>query len=276
MIRVIVIVAVMMLAANPVAVCSCENPRLEQLFNPQEQKLVIEGKILTTAYLENHRIFSNHQENVTLETLALPDGSTTDFSSYELLAVEKAFIPYTPNAENLLTLFNKLTAYSELSGMNYYSRTDNRLQPYILSSFRIDSPVNAVFVNDEKHAVLPSDYTAYVVLEDNRFGKLLMRNKISLQNHNITICHKTVEPMSKWLIPINKPGENELQMWLIYDDTAKGYFYYSMQAMRIRSQFLLKISQLTPDNVANRIRAMTVHLAGLMGHDWKDRMIASR
>lgn len=275
MIRAIVNFAAMMLAVIPATAFSYEKPLLDQLINPDEQKMVVEGKILTTAYLENHRIFSNYLENASIEALTMPHASMTDFSAYELLAVEKAFIPFVLNSENFLALFNSLTAYSQLSGMRYFSLTDKRLKPYILSSFRINYPDKDVLLNDEKHDALPSDYSAYVMIEDNRFGKLLMRNNISVQNNNLVIRNQTLEPMSKLFIPINKSGEYEQQVWLMYDDDAKGFFYYSLQAMRIRSGFFLKLSQLTPDNVANRIRALTVHLAGLMGHDWKDRIIAS-
>lgn len=275
MIRAIATFAAVLFAAIPVTVFSSENPQLNQLINPDEQKLVVDGKILTTAYLVNHEIFSNHLENASIAALTLPEGSMKEFSAYELLAVEKAFIPFTLNAENFLTLFNSLTAYSQLAGMPYYSRTDKRLQPYILSSFRVDPPENDVLVDDEKHDAIPSGYSAYVVIEDNRFGKLLMRNTISVQNNNLVIHNRTLEPMSKFFIPINRSGEYQQQIWLMYDDDAEGFFYYSLQAMRIRSHFFLTLSQLSPENVANRIRALTVHLAGLMGHDWKDRIIAS-
>lgn len=275
MMRVITTFAAMILAAIPVCAFSYDKTLLSQLLTPYEQKAVLEGNILTMAYLKDHKIFSNYPESLSIKAQALPDNTTGDYSDYELLGVEKAFIPFTLNTENLLALFNNLTAYSQLSGMRYYSRTDKRLQPYILSSFRIDSPDNDEPVNDEKYDTLPSDYSAYVLIEDNRFGKLLIRNNISVQNNNIAIRNKTLEPMSKLFIPINKSGDYEQQMWLMYDDDAKGFFYYSMHAMRIRSGLFLKLSQLTPGNMANRIRALTVHLAARMGHDWKDRIIAS-
>ncbi len=246
---------------------------LNQLIDPDEQKAVLEGEILTTAYLKNHEIFSNQPQSNFIETAKLPGGDTTDYSMYEMLSVEKAFIPFDLDSENFLQLFNSLTAYTRLAGIRYYSRTDKKLQPYILSSHRIKSPQNLATVEDEKHTAIPTEYTAYFVIEDNRFGKLRMQSNILTQNKNITIRNRTIEPMSKLLIPINKPGEYEQQVFLFYDNNSKGFFYYSMQAMRIRSGFFLKLSQLTADNFANRSRALTVYFAGLFGHDWKHRLV---
>ncbi|MDX1351289.1 MAG: DUF6675 family protein, partial [Putridiphycobacter sp.] len=150
MMRFIVTFAVMILAAIPVCAFSYDKTLLSQLFSPYEQKAVLEGNILTRAYLKNHEIFSNYPENLSSKALTPADDTVNDYSDYELLGVEKAFIPFTLNTENLLALFNSLTAYRQLSGMRYYSRTDKRLQPYILSSFRIDSPDNDVLLKDEK------------------------------------------------------------------------------------------------------------------------------
>jgi hypothetical protein len=263
----------MMLAMTPGISFSHEKNKLNQLINPYEKKAIVEGKILTTVFLKNHGTYSNHSQSDSIEALTLPYSETTDYSAYEMLAVEKAFIPFDLDTENFLSLFNSLTAYAQLAGINYYSRMDKKLQPYILSSYRIKSPKNDVPVDDDKHDSIPAEYTAYFTIEDNRFGKLLMRSKVLTQNNNIVIRNRTLEPMARLFIPINNTGEYEQQVFFLYDTQLKGFYYYSMQAMRIRSGLLLKLGQLTPFNFASRVRALTVHFAMLMGHDWNDRLI---
>ena len=261
------------LAITPATVFSNENTPLNQLISQDEQKAILDGKILTTAYLKNHKIFSNYSGHDSIKSLTLPGSEISDYSNYEMIAVEKAFIPFELDSENFLGLFNKLTAYRKLTGINYYSRTDEKLQPYILSSYRINSPQNDVAVEDDKHDAVPEEYTAYINLKDNRFGKLMMQSHISIQNNDIIIRNKTLEPMKKMFIRINNAGEYEQQNYFFYDHELKGFYYYSMQAMRIRSGLFLKLSQLTPDNFANRIRALTVHFASLFGHNWQDKLI---
>ena len=113
------------------------------------------------------------------------------------------------------------------------------------------------------------------MIKDNRFGEMPMQSHISISKNNISILNKTLEPMSKVFIGINKAGEYEQQVFLLYDHDVRGFFYYYLQAMRIRSNFFLRLSGLTPPNFANRARALTIHFAALLGHDWKDRLIAA-
>ncbi|MBT8440258.1 MAG: hypothetical protein HKP55_14545 [Gammaproteobacteria bacterium] len=273
MVRIILIFVTMMLAMASGISFSHEKNKLKQLINPHEKKAILEGKILTTVFLKNHGTYSNHSQSDSIEALTLPYSETTDYSVYEMLAVEKAFIPFDLDAERFLPLFNSLTAYSQFAGIHYYSRMDKKIQPYILSSYRITSPQNDMPVDDEKHDSIPADYAAYFMIEDNRFGKLLMQSHVLTQNNNIDIRNRTLEPMARLFIPINNAGEYEQQVFFLYDTQVKGFYYYSMQAMRIRSELLLKLGQLTPFNFASRLRALTVHFAMLLGHDWKDRLI---
>lgn len=273
MVRAIALFITIMLAMASAFVSAHEINQLDQLINPEERKATREGEILTTVFLKNHELYSNQLKSDPIDNLRVSDSPTTDYSDYEMLAVEKAFISFDLNSENILSIFNKLTSYSQLAGMNYYSRTDKNLRPYILSSYRIESPQNTAPVDDHKHDSVPTDYTAYFMIEDNRFGKLLMHSNVSTQNNNIIIRNTTLEPMARMFIPINRAGEYEQQIFLLYDKQMEGFYYYSMQAMRIRSELLLKLGQLTPFNFASRMRALTVHFAMLLGHDWKDRLI---
>ena len=269
----VVIVLVVMLMLIPVSAFTAEKAMLEQLINADEMKSVLEGKILTSVYLKNHEIYSNHLQDDSTRVIKPANSESIDYSAYEMVAVEKAFIPFDLESEDFLSLYNRLTAFSRLAGISYHSQTDQKLQPYIIHSYLVESPENDVAVDDKIHKAVPADYTAYFRIKDNRFGKLLMRSHVSTQNNNIIIKNRTLQPMTRFLIKINDAGEYEQQVFFLYDSYSRGFYYYAMQVMRIRSEFFLKLSQLTPSNFANRVRALTVYFAGVFGHDWQDRLV---
>ena len=59
---------------------------------------------------------------------------------------------------------------------------------------------------------------------------------------------------------------NEIQGLLI-----EGYFYYAVHAMKVRGGLIRTLGRLSPESFANRIRAMTVHIAAFFEMDWSKR-----
>ncbi|MHC4627358.1 MAG: hypothetical protein ACYTDV_10300, partial [Planctomycetota bacterium] len=57
----------------------------------------------------------------------------------------------------------------------------------------------------------------------------------------------------------------------IYDKDSKGYFHYAVHAMKVRSDLIRTLGRLSPESFANRLRAMTVHIAAFFEMDWSRR-----
>ena len=87
-------------------------------FSTSEMKRVISGDIITRMYLK----YNTLGENTHLK-IQIPQTNFTieDFSRYEMITDEKAFIPFDLNTKSKLRLYNILNAYSRLEGMKYWS-----------------------------------------------------------------------------------------------------------------------------------------------------------
>ncbi len=246
---------------------------IDTFFNDNEKASVLKNKILTRVYLKYIECDNPEIRN---ERIQIPKTRYIEenFSDYEMVVDEKAFIPYKLNERAKLSLYNIFSAYSKLSGVQYYSRTDKKTQPLIIRCSRIESPTQRTLLNDIVNSNIAGARVNYFQFEDNRFGVLAFRSEIFNEGDNFIVKNVCVQPMEKFGFSINKKGEYQMHSFFIYDRKANGYFYYAFQAMRIRSYFIKKLGFLNPESFANRIRANTVHTAGLLGHDWRDRIKA--
>lgn len=241
--------------------------------NEKQKQLMLNGEIITRADLKNNPSLNSHPG---IGDLQLPDSGyeTDDFSGYEMLAIEMAFMPWAGNASDWLAVYNRLTAYGRLAGTAYYSTTDDRVQPFIVSSGRIDSPHNERLLADVRYDDLPARQVNYFRIEDNRFGSLLFESRVYNDGTDLVMLNQSLRPMRKLLMTINRAGEYRLNFYFSYDASAGGIFYTAVHAMRIRSDLLLGLPQLTTTSFANRIRATTVRMAERLGLDWHDRLRA--
>jgi len=240
-------------------------------FNKREAEKVVQGNIITQAYLKYHNTISTEDHNYAISIPKTKYTEDTDYSEYEMIAVEKAFLPYRLDKKTILELYNNLTDYSKLSGIHYYSRSEARMRPFILSSFRIDTPDSKLPIEDSAYGSIIPERTNYFRIEDNRFGKLIFKSKVFNEKNSMIIKNACIQPMKKFAFTINNKGEYQLISIFIYDPMAKGFFYYALHIMRIRNDFILKLNLLSPENFANRLRATTIHTAKYFSIDWSDK-----
>lgn len=240
-------------------------------FTKREAEKVVQGNIITQAYLKYHNTISTEHHNYAISIPKTKYTEDTEYSEYEMIAVEKAFLPYSLDKKTILELYNNLTNYSKLSGIHYYSRSEARMRPFILSSFRIDTPDSKHTIKDSAYSNILPERTNYFRIEDNRFGKLIFESKVYNEENNMIIKNVCIQPMKKFAFTINNKGEYQLTYIFIYDRIAKGFFYYAFHAMRIRSDSILKLGLLRPENFANRLRAITIHMAKYFSIDWSDK-----
>jgi hypothetical protein len=252
---------------------AAERISIVSLFDRTEKDTVLKGGIITKSFLKNAG--SAHTPNTNPEiNIPLTQYTGADLKDYEMLCIEKAFFPYVLTSESKLSVYNILASASKLTGMRYFSRTDSKSETLILNSGRIESPEKKTSVKEVAYGTISPKIINYFITTDNRFGELTFRSELNNEGYSFILKNVCIEPMEKYFISINNKEEYQLISFYIYDKAAGGYFYYSINAMRIRSSYFLKLGMLSAENFANRIRGSTVHMAKLLGIDWDNRIKA--
>ena len=246
---------------------------LETIINEQEKQILLKGEIITKSFLKFNSTL--HTPNTNAQ-IYIPETkySGKDIEGYEMICVEKAFFPYNLTTEAKILFYNILADASKLSGMKYYSKTDSKTEVLITNSAKINSLEHRKPVKNVLFEAIHPKTVNYLTITDNRFGKLTFRSELFNEGNSFILKNVCIDPMEKYFISINNKEEYRLISFFIYDNKAKGYFYCSINAMRIRSDYFLKLGMLSAANFANRMRGSTVHTAKLLGLDWTDKIKA--
>jgi hypothetical protein len=244
-----------------------------EFFSDAETKTLLDGELITKGFLKNTSLV--HTAN-TDDLLNIPVSQyiNKDLSSYEMLCTEKAFLKYELSEDSKLSLFNSLTAFSKLTGMKYFSRLDKNVKTLIADCHRIESAADMKRADDIVYKTISPKTVNYFKITDNRLGDLVFRSELYNEGNNFILKNVCVQPIKKFFISVCNSEEYQLITFFIYDADAKGYFYYSINAMRIRSGYFLKLGKLSAGSFANRIRGNTAQIIKLLGLDWGDRLKA--
>ena len=252
---------------------STEPVSVQTFFTNQEIEKVKTGEIITRMYLKNNAVGENTNLKIEIPKTVYKD---EDFSLYEMITDEKAFFPYNmEDDDSKLKFYNILTSYSKLSGMKYFSRRISEVKELIIDSYRIESPKKKKAIKDMVYKEIKPKVVNYFLQKDNKFGNLSYKSELFNEGDNFILINTCLDPVSKYFFSINKKEEYKLLTYFIYDKKLKGFFYYSVNLMRIRLKLLLtKNKKLTlfPTTFSNRLRAATVHLALLIGLNWEDKL----
>ncbi len=246
--------------------------KLEDVFTPKDISRLKSGEIITRMYIKNDAVDENTDLNIVVPR---PSFLKEDFSQYEMVTDEKAFIPYKLDNDSKLALYNNLIAFSKLKGMKYYSRRVQEVKDLIVDSYRIKSPDDKSRTNDVSSLTIPAVTTSYFVQKDNIFGTLTFKSDLYNENDNFILINTCEDKISKFIFNICSREEYKILTYLIYDGKSAVYFYYSANLMRIHDAAFLKPgSKLTlyPTTFSNRLRGATVHFAGMMGLNWDDKI----
>ncbi|MFH0974368.1 MAG: DUF6675 family protein [Spirochaetota bacterium] len=245
----------------------------DKFFSKTEKETLRKGNIITKSYLKYNGIVhtSGTDAQISFPATGFIGKETAE---YEMICIEKAFFPFALNDKTKLSIYNTLAAPSKLSGMRYYSKTSGKTGKLITGSQHIDSTDMKKPLKDTVYTAISPKTVLYFKTTDNRFGSLLFRSEIYNDGDNFILKNVCIQPMEKYFILINNKEEYQLVSFFIYDKESKGYFYYSINAMRIRNDYFLKRKLLSAENFANRMRGSTVHIAKFLGLDWKDRLKA--
>jgi hypothetical protein len=245
---------------------------LNTFFNDAELKKVLDGEIVSRMCIKGNASGENTDLEIDIPRTKYAD---EDFSSYEVVIDEKAFIPYDmENTSSKIKFYNILTAYSKLKGMQYYSRMRKQTETFILKSKRIDPDKNTT-IDDVTYNEIKPKIENYFFQTDNKFGKLKFRSDLYNDGNNFVMVNTCIQPVSKLFFVINKKDETKFISYFIYSKEQKGFFYYSFNVMKVRLKFLLSendVMTLNPTLFSSRLRASTVHFAKLLGLNWEDKL----
>jgi len=245
---------------------------IDTFFNDKEIEKVLKGEIITRMYIKDNA----SGENTDLK-IDIPNTKYTNevFSNYEVIVDEKAFVPYKmEDVPSRLKFYNVLTAYSKLKGMQYYTRMRKRKETFILESSKID-PKNNSSIPDEIYNEIKPKIENYFTQKDNKFGKLTFKSELYNDGNVFVTINTCTHPTSYGIVSINKKNETKFISYFFYNEEKKGFYYYSINIMRVRVNFVLKkndLMTLNPTLFSNRLRATTIHLAKMLGLNWEDKL----
>jgi hypothetical protein len=243
-------------------------------FSKNEIDYILKGGVITSVRLKyNSDIITNESfKNQSAEKEN--KYSESWFNSSEMISIEKGFIPYKIDADSKLKFYNALLSFSSLAGMKYYSHKARSVEPFILKAYGIVSPDNQSRIKDLRADKIDIKKTNYFLMSDNKFGELVFRSELYSDGNDFILKNICVHPVRKFGVKINDSSEYATMSYFLYDIRLKGFFYYSVSALRIKSDFFLKINAVSPKGFGNRLRAGTVHLVKNLGIDWNGKIIA--
>jgi len=236
-------------------------------FTADEIERVINGDLIPRMFVKYNSRGENSHDSI---RVPVTEYNNEDFSQYEVIVDDKGFIPYDLNEQTRLQLFNIMTGFSKLEGIPYYSRRARRNEVLIVESFRVNS-LNGNRVPDRVYSsVLPTVENIFKQ-KDNKLGTMHYNSSLFVDGDNFIMLNRSITSVTKGIITINNPGDLKTWTFLIYDRDRGGFFYYSVMAMRVRVDFVLKMDIFSPTTFSNRLRASTVRLSEMMGFDRSDK-----
>ena len=207
-----------------------------------------------------------------LNISALPAG----WDRYDVVIVEKAYLGIRPDASSHLKIFNTITAHAGLKGMKYYSITESGIRTLILESFSVNSCGSRAFAADEIRSAVPGKNVSAFVIKDNRLGTICFNGTVEYRNGMFIETDVSCGRVSRIGMAVFNDGGYVIKHYILPDSSGGGYFYCSVQVMKLESGIMKKLDLLNPENFGNRVRGETAHFFSRMGYDISSRLSAFR
>lgn len=239
--------------------------RTSEIISHREMAVLTQGGILSYARIEGKGEASAGGVKV-----SFPEGAGRLFdypSGYSVAAVEKVFFKGNDSLGD--KIFNRLTDYSALKGMQYYSLSEGRAMPLILDSMMSGS-------SSVKQEIGGKSAVSYFTIKDNRLGTIPFKSKVWCGSGAVYSVSECSGAVSRFGMKVFEPGDYRVYKFIVYDKTSNGWFYCSVQLMRVRSGIMKRLDLLKPENICNRLRGETVHILGLIGVNRSRELAAFR
>lgn len=250
------------------------NSYIPVIFSANDKDLLRDNKIMTFVYMKDK---GNAVSNVAdtagfLNISALPPG----WDRYDVVIVEKAYLRVGVSDSSRLKIFKTLAGRSGLKGMKYYSISESGIRSLILDGFRVKSCADRKYVADENLSALPAKSESVFVVQDNRMGTICFNGTVEYRDGMFIETDVSCGRVSRLGMRVFNDGGYVIKHYVLPDDSGEGYFYCSVQIMKVESSIMKKLNLLNPQNFGNRVRGETVHFFGRMGRDMSGMITAFR
>jgi len=255
------------------AVYSSSGISLKSFFTDNEIRLAVNGEFLTSVALKGKGNVSS--AGIEITSPVQNSYITASFSGFDMVAVEKGFFYMDNSGANRLKIYRALTDFYSLKGMIYYSKTQGTTSNLVLDSYRIQSPDDYVRYSPEDKSIPESSFSHFAA-RDNRLGLVTFASELVSKGDDFIMINSSTGTSTKFGMKIFDPGDYRIYKFLIYDRKLKGYFFYGVQLMKVRSGILSRIDLLKPDSFGNRLRAEDIHFLKIIGIDRTGKLAAFR
>jgi len=239
--------------------------RTAEIISQREMAVLTKGGIISYA-----RIEGKGETYTGGAKASFPEGAGRLFdnpSGYSVAAVEKVF--FKGDASLGDGIFNRITDYAALKGMQYYSLSEKRSMSLIL-----DSSISGS--SSVKQEIGGKSAVSYFTIKDNRLGTIPFKSRVWYGNGSVYSVSECSGSVSRFGMKVFEPGDYRVYKFIVYDKTSNGWFYCSVQLMRVRSGIMKRLDLLKPENICNRLRGETVHILGLVGINRSSELAAFR
>jgi len=239
---------------------------VDDIFTVEQKTLVLTGEFISRMYLKHNPVGENTDIRI---QIPITKYTSEDYSNYEMICDERAFIPYKLDSKTRLSVYNTLLGFSKLKGTEYWTFNGNKKVTFIVDSSTIDDRKKRNSIPDYESFLVENYRKSYFQQMDNKFGKLVYINDLFVDGDNFVSISSTADP----IFPIVRAGEFKSIIFLMYDDKNSGFFYYAASVMRIRNDLILKSGKLYNTTFSNRLRGANIHLFKLLGVDRSDKIV---
>ncbi|HOV15528.1 MAG TPA: hypothetical protein PK771_14670, partial [Spirochaetota bacterium] len=201
--------------------------KIGDVFSNDEINKTLKGEIVVRTYFKTNPANLNTHMKIDIPKTKWTD---EDYSKYEILVDEKAFIPYELNDTSKLKFYNALTSYSKLKGMVYYSMNAGKAQQLILDCYRVKSESDKKQIDDGEYKEIKENITNYFYQEDNKFGKFIFKSDLYNTGDSFVLSNVSTQG----IFPLNGKGEYKTITFFLYDNEKKGFFYWTIFSMRVK------------------------------------------
>lgn len=239
-------------------------------FNTAEKSLLRSGIIMTFAYMKDSGEAESNVEDI--PSFLNPVVSADNLQRYDVVIVEKAYLKIAPSTHTDLKIFNTLTNRSTLRGMKYYSITDGAATELILESYRVNSCNDRRATRDIIAGEVLSEDNSFFIIRDNRLGAICFNGIVVSQNGNFYETDISCGSVTRMGMKVFNSGGYVIRHYLVKDQAGGGYFYCSVQTMKLESSIMKRFNLLKPENFGNRIRGETIHFFKRLGYDLSSKL----
>ncbi|MCX7656396.1 MAG: hypothetical protein N2Z76_07720 [Treponemataceae bacterium] len=183
------------------------------------EKISSQGKITSVQTKKMERFFNTQDEKLTPLIQSMFEGKFQPTVMVESLYFYKKTNPNNQrplNETEKNRLFNRLTALSSLTGIQYYSASRKTMRTLYEVSYCIDHPESRKKIPDPVFQGIPNSVTVYAFQKDLTFGENVYTYRFQYDGENFSFIQRNETVMKYGFVPIIDKG-NLRSLVVLYD-----------------------------------------------------------